>query len=266
MSHSTITATTAHTAPIKSILKQENSSHSSTPSSWFSKFNNSSNDSFTSSPRINSLFGSFRNNSNRQQHNLTADDTNTLAVTAELAPREIRRVRFPVADMTTEYVFSQEETIIVDKEARQQQQATMEPINIRTSGQLLSLYETICRNEQKPTIDSFVSTLITQPQATFLTRLDLTNQPMDRHNITPLADIMSIDFGIRELILNKCRLEDDAIKILMHSLLENDKIKLLGLANNPKLTSTAFKYIGVYIKGNLVITFGKSESFLYSAG
>lgn len=35
----------------------------------------------------------------------------------------------------------------------------------------------------------------------------------------------------------------------MSSLLENDKIHHLSLASNPKLTSSAFKYIAIYIKG-----------------
>lgn len=43
-----------------------------------------------------------------------------------------------------------------------------------------------------------------------MTRLDLTNQPIDRCNIDPLADTMGIEFGIRELVLNNCGLEDDA--------------------------------------------------------
>lgn len=35
----------------------------------------------------------------------------------------------------------------------------------------------------------------------------------------------------------------------MHSLLENDQITQLSLANNFKLTVHGFKYIAVYVKG-----------------
>ncbi|KAI7905585.1 uncharacterized protein BX663DRAFT_429195 [Cokeromyces recurvatus] len=220
----------------KSILKKGASSHNhNTSNSWFSKFNNASNDS----SRINSLFSGFRSSTSR----LNGEDDN---LSSELMPREIRRVRFPIHDMTTEYKFNQDETIDLNKSTLQQ---PTKPISIKTSSQLLSLYETICRNKQEPTIDSFVTTLITHSQATFLNRLDLTNQPIDRHTISPLADVLCIDFGIKELILNNCRLEDDAIKILMHSLLQNDRINQLELANNSKLTTIAFKYIAVYIKG-----------------
>ncbi|CAO3633687.1 unnamed protein product [Mucor fragilis] len=40
----------------------------------------------------------------------------------------------------------------------------------------------------------------------------------------------------------------------MSSLLENDKIHHLSLASNPKLTSSAFKYIAIYIKGASQLT------------
>ncbi|GAN08442.1 hypothetical protein MAM1_0205d07954 [Mucor ambiguus] len=232
---------TALKHPTKSILKQVHTQPASNPAtSWFT----------TQQPRINSLFGSFRKNQQQetlqqqQQQQGQTHLTEMNAINAELQPRHIRRVRFPVAHMTSEYIFTKEDLITERKK-----QLPIEPMNIQTSSQLLSLYEFVCRNKQEPTIDLFVSALITQPQATFLTRLDLTNQPIDRFNIAPLADIMCIDFGLRELVLNQCGLEDDAVKILMSSLLENDKIQHLSLANNPKLTSLAFKYIAIYIKG-----------------
>ncbi|KAI8884811.1 RNI-like protein [Backusella circina FSU 941] len=121
---------------------------------------------------------------------------------------------------------------------------------VQNATQLLSLYERLCKAKGEPTIDKLVVTLLNQPQATSLTRLDLTNQFLDRNNIEPFADLMSLDFGLKELLLDNCRLEDDAIKILMHSLLLNDQITYLSLANNPKIKTNGFKYIAVYIKGS----------------
>lgn len=183
--------------PTKSILKQVNTQPVNNTSSWFT----------TQQPRINNLFGSFRKNQEQQQQQQqtqaqSQDETNTL--NAELEPREIRRVRFPVTEMTVEYLFTKEELVTERKK-----QLPIEPMSIQTSSQLLSLYELVCRNKQEPTIDLLISTLISQPQATFLTRIDLTNQPIDKYNISPLADIMCVDFGIKELVLNNCGLEDD---------------------------------------------------------
>ncbi|ORE04986.1 hypothetical protein BCV72DRAFT_250891 [Rhizopus microsporus var. microsporus] len=202
----------------KSILKASKPTNNQN-GSWFSKLNNDT-----------SLFN-FRNK----------DQENSNDIINELSPKELRRVRFPVkTDLVTEYILIKEQDTL--------EKVVIEPVNVQTSLQLLSLYELICKNKQEPTIDSFVSTLIMQPQATSLSRLDLTNQHITKQSISPLADIMSIDFGIRELILCNSGLEDDAVKILMHSLLENDKITYLNLSNNPKLTAIGYKYISVYAK------------------
>ncbi|KAI8647681.1 hypothetical protein BD408DRAFT_334671 [Parasitella parasitica] len=227
----------------KSILKQAHTQPANSAASWFTN----------QQPRINNLFGSFRKNQyqqQEQQHTQAHTQNEINAVNAELTSREIRRVRFPVTEITSEYVFSKEALITERKK-----QLPAEPINIQTSNQLLSLYELVCRKKQEPTIDLLVSILITQPQATFLTRLDLTNQPIDRYSISPLADIMCVDFGIRELVLDNCGLDDHAVKIMASTLLENDKVKHLSLAGNSKLTSLAFKYIAIYIKGVTTIGF-----------
>lgn len=118
--------------------------------SWFSKLNTMNDSSLNSpspiiSPRINNLF-----NFKKQQ---TVQDDNKM-INVELAPREIRRVRFPVADITTEYLFKKEDILLETKK-----QNKVEPSNIQTLGQLLSLYESNCRKRQEPTIDLFVATL-----------------------------------------------------------------------------------------------------------
>lgn len=184
--------------PTKSILKQAHTQPANNTASWFT----------TQQPRINSLFGGFRKNQ-QQQEQTHSNEIGT--VSAELEPRHIRRVRFPVSQMTSEYVFTKEDLITERKK-----QLPIEPMNIQTSSQLLSLYEFVCRNKQEPTIDLLVSTLIKQPQATFLTRLDLTNQPINRLNIAPLADIMCIDFGLKELVFDNCGLEDDVNDNYIH--------------------------------------------------
>ncbi|KAI8883628.1 RNI-like protein [Backusella circina FSU 941] len=123
-------------------------------------------------------------------------------------------------------------------------------INIQTAGQLLSVYQTACRNIQEPPLDLFVSILDCDPHANCLTKLNLTNQAIDRLRMGPLVDTLSIGFGIKELVLDNCQLEDNAAKILLHNLLLNDKITSLSLANNPKLKSNGFKYIAIYIKAS----------------
>jgi hypothetical protein len=155
--------------PTKSILKQ-NHTINSNGTSWFSKFNNTTIENTTPAtaataavatasplPRINSLFGSFRKQQqssvDTSQHSATSQED--IAVIAELVPKEIRRVRFPVTDMTTEFLFKKEDLITDPKKP-----IVMEPVHIQTSAQFLSLYESVCRKKQEPTLDLFISTLI----------------------------------------------------------------------------------------------------------
>jgi hypothetical protein len=163
----TTTTTNNNKQPTKSILKQANSNSNT---SWFSKFNNiDSNNTTTNtnsgnttppiSPRINSLFNSFRKQPQQQQQpaqqlqqKQSIDD---FTIISQLGPKELKRVRFPVNDMTREYLFMREDLVTEKKK-----QVDIEPINIQTSGQLLSLYELLCRKKQEPTIDLLVSTLI----------------------------------------------------------------------------------------------------------
>lgn len=133
--------------PPRSILKRVNTN---TNTSWFSKFNS---DTTTSPPRINNLFSSFRKQPPpslppQQQVDNTHED-----IVTELAPRELKRVRFPIIDRTTEYQFKKGDLVEEKKEI------TIEPINIQTCSQLLSVYETVCRKKQQPTIDLLVLTL-----------------------------------------------------------------------------------------------------------
>jgi hypothetical protein len=142
--------------PPKSILKQVNTNTANT--SWFSKFNSDTNTTPPISPRINNLFSSFRKQQPPPslpppQQQQQSDISNNEEIAAELAPKELKRVRFPVVDKTTEYQFKRDDLVEEKKEI------TAEPMNIQTCSQLLSVYETVCRKKQEPTIDLLVLTL-----------------------------------------------------------------------------------------------------------
>lgn len=155
--------------PTKSILKSMN-----TPSntSWFSKFNepnqnNNNNNTTTTSTattitaaaaaaiaptRKNKLFNSFRNNNKPV---IQQSDHEQITLATELTAKELKRVRFPVSGIKREFLFLKDDPIIETKK-----QLEIEPINIQTLSQLLSLYELVCRNKQAQTIDLLVTTLI----------------------------------------------------------------------------------------------------------
>ncbi|ORZ23359.1 hypothetical protein BCR42DRAFT_134371 [Absidia repens] len=85
-------------------------------------------------------------------------------------------------------------------------------------------------------------------QAATLTHIDLTNQVLTRRAIEPLADVMCLDFGLEKLTLKNCQLEDEALKVILHSLLVVNRLQHLDLSDNKKIQVNGFKYISIFIK------------------
>ncbi|KAI9027501.1 hypothetical protein CLU79DRAFT_580888 [Phycomyces nitens] len=178
----------------------------------------------------------------------------------ELLPKELKRVRFSVRNLTTEYypyqtfpsgdtkdTVSAHENPISEKA---ENKSYVEQPRQRTTPQALhSLYDMACKSKEEPLFPGFLTQVLANQHRTCLTRLDFTNQKMTRRTAEPLADVLCLDFGLKELILDNCDLEDDTIKVLLHSLLLTDSLCELSLVDNKKLKTAGFKYIAVYIKG-----------------
>ncbi|KAL0081645.1 hypothetical protein F4703DRAFT_1918157 [Phycomyces blakesleeanus] len=180
----------------------------------------------------------------------------------ELLPKELKRVRFSVRNLTTEYYPYQtfpsgdtKETMSANEDPISEQfektKMSVEPATRqRTTPQALhALYDMACKSKEEPLFPGFLTQLLANQHRTCLTRLDFSNQPITRRTAEPLADVLCLDFGLKELILNNCDLEDDTIKVLLHSLLLTDTLCELSLMDNKKIKTTGFKYVAVYIKG-----------------
>jgi hypothetical protein len=124
----------------KSILKQNTLSRNN---SWLSKFNLQET---TTQPR-----SFFNKVTKRQQQEDQIEDKEQQD---ELSPKELKRAHFPVAQLTTEFKFNKQDIIQSKKKVMEKDE-----INIQTTGQLLSVYQTACRNIQEPPLELFVSIL-----------------------------------------------------------------------------------------------------------
>ncbi|KAI8374742.1 uncharacterized protein BYT42DRAFT_417975 [Radiomyces spectabilis] len=251
--------------PTKSILKHRGTSQG-TATSWLSRL--SLNDLTATSPTAAPLtqrsslgFFNFRRNVQVSPPTTTPPDASLPsspdnpalkhASLDELAPEELKRVRFPVDHLTTEfYPYGPSPLANEDDTSRSEKENTQPPSSIKcqTPQELLTVYETACRNKEEPTLDKLVTMLITCQHMDHLTTIDLSNQAIYRRSAEPLADLLSLDFRLKKLILNNCALEDDVIKILLHGLLLKDQLEELSLANNKKIRGAGFKYIAIYTK------------------
>ncbi|KAI8138295.1 hypothetical protein BJV82DRAFT_631776 [Fennellomyces sp. T-0311] len=225
----------------------------------------------------------FINNANNDNHSITSTTSSTVQEhvldSDELAPDELKRVRFSVKQLTTEYYPYRNPTPPPNEEQDESDEEPSTASSIDASelpenaaALLLSdntdpqdakldkaalcddkkktpleLYEIACRNKEEMPLPAFVTNL---NQCASLTKVDLSNQVMSRRVVEPIADVLGLGFDLQELVLSNCSLEDDALKVLLHTLLLNDTLRYLSLAENKKLKTAGFKYIAIYVKGS----------------
>ncbi|KAI7860994.1 hypothetical protein BDC45DRAFT_552330 [Circinella umbellata] len=266
----------------------------------FKKFINNNNTSDTSSIiSNNSSLLQDNNNSNNNNNNNNNTSNGGGQESDELAADELKRVRFSVKKLTTEY-YPYRNTTQQQQQEEENKKETHDNLEEEEEGQSspsslidapelpenatalllsdttelqeqieeedakhektalcdedeykkktpLELYEIACRNKEELPFPGFVTNL---SQCALLTKIDLSNQSLIRRVVEPIADVLNLGFNLQELILNNCSLEDDALKILLHTLLLNDTLKHLNLTDNKKLKTTGFKYIAIYVKGS----------------
>ncbi|KAI7867708.1 hypothetical protein BDF14DRAFT_1726040 [Spinellus fusiger] len=156
----------------------------------------------------------------------------------DLLPKGLKRVRFS-ACLTTEYPFKPTKSNFATSPTHSQH---------TTPQALHGLYEAACRNREELMFPIFLTQA--HQHTRYLTHLDFTNHPIDRKTAEPLADVLCLEFGLRHLILERCELEDETVKLLLHSLMVTNTLEELSLSFNPKLKTQGFKYIAIYIKGS----------------
>ncbi|CAD6944496.1 unnamed protein product [Tilletia controversa] len=83
---------------------------------------------------------------------------------------------------------------------------------------------------------------------TTLRTLDLSTIPLDQDAVDPLADFLSVDFGLDKLVLENCMLTDEGLKAFLHALLISGTLPNLSLASNKKIKAQGWKYVALFIR------------------
>ncbi|KAE8211212.1 hypothetical protein CF327_g5018 [Tilletia walkeri] len=81
-----------------------------------------------------------------------------------------------------------------------------------------------------------------------LRTLDLSTIPLDQDAVDPLADFLSVDFGLDKLVLENCMLTDEGLKAFLHALLISGTLPNLSLASNKKIKLQGWKYVALFIR------------------
>ncbi|KAF9982525.1 hypothetical protein BGZ75_006096 [Mortierella antarctica] len=166
-----------------------------------------------------------------------------------LSDKSMKRVRFSVGQLTTEHVFHHDDAYESAEESDQRSRdveimptmpepkkvmTTSEGVivddNIYTAKEIMHYYLVACNNREEFPVDRLVADMRTassRPANPLLTTINLSGELLPRKTLDPIADVLTLEFGLKHLILDNCGLEDD---------------------DNKKIKSTGFKYISVFVK------------------
>ncbi|KAI9202272.1 uncharacterized protein BJ171DRAFT_514631 [Polychytrium aggregatum] len=104
------------------------------------------------------------------------------------------------------------------------------------------------RRGEQPIEKLNVQLLTAIESKSILTRMDLSGTTIDRKHVASLADILMIETGLVSLSMENCNIEDEILKVLLHSVLITNTLQSLSLANNRRIKVQGVKYVAVLIK------------------
>ncbi|KAJ2393854.1 hypothetical protein GGI05_002295 [Coemansia sp. RSA 2603] len=111
------------------------------------------------------------------------------------------------------------------------------------------LYERNCRaldTEPVPLIEKTFQSHVRKGLS--LGTLDLTGSQLTGVHMKCFADMLDLNFGLTKLELSHCGIDDDGARLLSYSLLCNDTVSYLSLANNTRLRSDGIRYISILVR------------------
>ncbi|KAF9116477.1 hypothetical protein BGX27_002149 [Mortierella sp. AM989] len=190
--------------------------------------------------------------------------------TSLLSDKSLKRVRFSVGQLTTEHVFHNDDAYESAEESepqKKQVQIITTPVqpkkllttsdgvvvddNIYTAKEITNYYLVACTDREENPIDRLVNEMhaaSSRPSNPLLTTIDISGEPLLRRTLEPISDVLTLEFGLKQLYLDNCSLEDDTLKMLLYSLLLTDTLTVLSIQDNKKIKSAGFKYISVFVK------------------
>ncbi|KNZ60010.1 hypothetical protein VP01_1626g2 [Puccinia sorghi] len=122
-------------------------------------------------------------------------------------------------------------------------------VNGWTARSLELFYDECCRTREEGWGIMKVREIIKQSAPLPPKALDLTGLPLNRVGAAEvLGDLLSVDFGLKSLVLSGCSLEDHCLKPILHGLLVSGTLPSISFANNPKLRAKGWKLIAVFVK------------------
>lgn len=188
---------------------------------------------------------------------INEEDTEEYKRSLTLPKQDLRKVTFSVGNLVTEHPFyfgdspRDEE---YEKEKQAAAAAAMAKLKELKTLEVVDLaghYEHACIQREEGTIDRFRN-ILRASRTSQLKSIDLSKEPIATHQAGPLSDIFMLNFGLTNMNLSDCKMNDETIRILLCSLLASNTIESLNLSGN-SFNSKGFKYIAIFIKESKTI-------------
>ncbi|KAG8935191.1 hypothetical protein FRC01_007424 [Tulasnella sp. 417] len=111
-------------------------------------------------------------------------------------------------------------------------------------------YKECCRQREEALMASIIRAIQNAGPVAPRT-LDLTGIKLTAFSAATLADALSMEWGLRRLVLKDCDLDELSLKPILHALLIPQTLPYLSLAGNRRLKPPAYKLIGIFaVKAN----------------
>ncbi|KAJ3337630.1 hypothetical protein HDU93_000773 [Gonapodya sp. JEL0774] len=126
--------------------------------------------------------------------------------------RMSRRVRFSEHDVSVDIIGASHEEVGPEEGGGDEQSS--DENRAATVSDVYNLYMTECESYRETPIGKLVEQMQEsfEQHAETLTKIDLSGVPITNKNVLPLAIILSCDFGLKQLSLENCSLDDDTLK------------------------------------------------------
>ncbi|ETS62095.1 hypothetical protein PaG_03655 [Moesziomyces aphidis] len=180
--------------------------------------------------------------------------SNIAAATTSAAP--LKKVQFQVSHMAVTYPIvgagTPEDEDLTRLRIERQHRRMLKARRDKpwTPEELEALYRECCRTREEHPLKKmrlvFQEAAQSSPPA--LKTLDLSFVPLDRQAVEPIADLLSIDFGLNKLVLENCALTDDSLKSILHALLVSGTLPNLSIASNRKIRFRGWRYLAIFMR------------------
>ncbi|KAJ2145375.1 hypothetical protein IW136_001011 [Coemansia sp. RSA 678] len=118
------------------------------------------------------------------------------------------------------------------------------------------IYERTCRALDTAPLPMFEETLLRHVREDrILGSLNLTGSELQGVHMNCFAEMLDLNFGLVRLELSHCNIDDDAARVLAYSMLCNDSVRYLSLAQNTRLRSDGMRYMAILVRHSKQLRF-----------